>query len=149
MAKPRYETRNIFFEVWEPDLNTWIPTKFTARCFQVDARLYKLFRIGTLARVLSRSIGWLQTLEKEKKLPETLFEVDGCHSRYYSEDQIRMASFFQRAILGDNPSRIRGRGLNMDAFYKALQDNWRVVNFNPDDYEITHEETGRNDVRID
>ena len=148
MGKPKYETRNVYFEVWERDLDRWIPTKFTARCFQVEARIFKLFRIGTMARVLSRSVGWIQQLERDKKFPTTLFEVDGCDSRYYSEDQIRMASFFQRAILGENPSRIRGPGLNMKAFYKAVQDNWGVVNFDPEDFAVEFEETGRNDVRF-
>lgn len=146
MGKPRYDTRNIFFEVWEKDLGQWIPTKFTARCFEYETRLYKLFRIGTLSRVLSRSVGWIQQLERDGKFPKTLFEVDGCHSRYYSEDQIRMSSFFQRQILGDNPDKLRGPGLNMDAYYKAVRDNWGVINFDPDDYEIQHTPTGRNDV---
>lgn len=147
--KTKYEIRHIYFEVWDKELVRWMPTRFPARCWQKDEQVYKLFRIGTMAKVLSRSVGWIQQLERDKKFPETLFEVDGCNSRYYSEDQIRMASFFQRAILGDNPSRIRGQGLNMPAWYKALKENWGVLNFDSANYEITFEETGRNDVRFD
>lgn len=146
---PKYETKNIYFEVWDKDLQKWMPTKFKARCFAVDERIYKLFRIGIMSQVMSRSVGWIQQLERDGKFPKPLFEVDGCHSRYYSEDQIRMASFFQRSILGDNPDKLRGPGLNMVAFYTAVRDNWGVVNFKPSDYEIEYTETGRNDVSFD
>lgn len=140
---------SVIFQVWDKTSKQWLYSSYKARCWEYEGRMYKLFRIGVLAACLGRTVDAVQKWHKDGRLPPHVFSVQGGSYRYYSEDQIRMTSFMQRTILGNNPDKLRGKGLNMAGFFEAVRENWGVVDFDPKDYEVVEEETGVNDVRFD
>lgn len=145
MPTPKIETPKVYFDVYQKDLKKRILVAVKAKCVRHNGRLYKLFRVGTLAKVLCRSVTWIQSWHKDGKVPECLYYIEGDKSRWYSEDQIRMMEFFQRTVLGDDPTKIRGPGHNTEHFFALVRENWDIVNFDPNDFEIKTEfvETGK------
>jgi hypothetical protein len=151
-----YRQDIVHFEVWDKTIEKWLVIPFKARCIEHDGRIYKLFRVGTLAKALGRIPGTVRRWEKSGSLPEPLYQIAEVGNgtcgdagfRWYSEDQIRMVSYMQRMILGANPDKLRGAGLNTKGFFEAVKDNWGVVDFDSDDYEVSEQETGKNDVQL-
>lgn len=153
MKKDRDLTCDVFFEVFQPKLDTWIPTKFKARCVRPDEgedRIYRLFKIGVFAEVLGRKSGTVRLWHKTKLIPEPRFAFEDEDLRWYSEEQIRMASHHQRNILGDDPRASKGRNVNIDAFFEAVREDWNLEEFDPQDfeYDVEEVETGRGDVHV-
>lgn len=150
----KYREDTVHFEVWDKAIERWLLRSFKARCIEHEGRVFKLFRVGVLAHALGRIPGTVRRWEKNKDLPEPLYRIaeqgkeDEASYRYYSEDQIRMISFMQRQILGANPDKLRGPGLNTQGFFEAVATNWGVVDFDPDDYDVEEKETGKNDVQF-
>ena len=152
MTKFREDT--VHFEVWDKSIEKWMLRAFKARCIEHDGRIYKLFRVGVLAHALGRIPGTIRRWESKMKLPDPLYKIaeagreDEAGFRWYSEDQIRMMSFMQRTILGGNPDKLRGPGLNTQGFFEAVAENWGVIDFDPDNYDVSEAETGKNDVQF-
>lgn len=148
MTKQRVDS--VLIEVWDSNSKSWIFNTFNCKVFEHEGRIYKLFRSGVMAKALGRTVDSVQRWERDKKFPKPIFEVEGStRFRHYSEDQIRMTSYMQRTILGVNPDKLRGPGLNMSGFFKAVEDNWDVNCFDPKDYDVEEIPTGKNDVTFD
>ena len=148
MTKQREDT--IIMEAWDSGSKSWLFSACKCKVFIHEGRTYKLFRTGVMAKALGRTVDSVQRWERDKNFPSPIFEIEGSSRfRYYSEDQVRMTSYMQRTILGSNPDKLRGPGLNMAGFFKAVQDNWFVVDFDPKDYDVEQIQTGKNDVSFD
>lgn len=146
MGKAKIREAVVFFEYWQKDLKKWMIGEFKARVYESDGARFKLFRVGVMAKVLGRTTHTLQEWERDKAFPKPIFQIHGSTFRWYSEDQIRMTSYMQRNILGDNPDRLRGPGLDFKGFVAAVTENWDVVGFDPNDYQTETIPTGKNDV---
>lgn len=144
------ETSTVYFEVFHKDLKRRLLVAFRAKCVRHNGKLYKLFRIGVLAKVLCRTTGWIHKWHVTGQIPAPSYKLEGDRSRWYSEDQIRMMEFFQRTVLGEDPTKIRGSGHNTEHFFELVRENWDVQKFDPSDFEINVEfkPNVKNDVRL-
>jgi hypothetical protein len=154
--KSKDQTCDVFFDVFEPRLEQWIPTKFKAKCVKHDEEsgsdriIYRLFKVGVLAKVLGRRSDTIRVWQRSKLIPEPRFVFDGDTQRWYSEEQIRMIAHHQRNILGDDPRSSKGRNINTEAFFEAVREDWNLEYFDPEDYtyDVQEVQTGEGDVHV-
>lgn len=163
MTRSKNQTCDIFFDVFYPQRTEWIPTKFVGRCVTHSndegyQRIYRLFRCSKLATVLSRTSRTIRGWEADSKIPRPRFAFDdksmsrigNGEERWYSEEQIRMMSCHQRGIFGDDPRTSKGRHVNIEEFFKAVQEDWNIEHFDESQYvyEFDTVVLGRGNVHI-
>lgn len=159
----KQQTCDVWFDVFDERTQKWMPTKFKARCFRHERdgieRIYNLFKIGVLAKVLFRSTKSVRSWESQGSIPRPRFFLAGPRDhlvgespeiRWYSEEQIRMFSSHQRGLLGEDPRASKGHSMNLETFFASVREDWNIEHFEEEDYEYESQEslTGKNDVHV-
>lgn len=124
------QVRQVYFDVFVPEVNNWISHPFKGRVFQVDSNEVVLFTVGVLARTLCRTVQTIAVWEKTGKLPESAFDIGRSRfKRMYSEAQIRLCQTTLRQLVWrefgvDDPRKTLNDLFPHDQFFKTVRNRW-------------------------